>query len=721
MYIAIVLLPLIGAVVSGFFGFYLGRRGSSVFSTTTTLLSLLLSLHAFYQVGVLGQTHHITMFSWIQRDYIDVAWGFLFDPVTVVMLIVVTYVSTLVHLYATNYMGDDPHLSRFMSYLSFFTFFMLILVTGDNFMQLFTGWEGVGVSSYLLINFWYTRVQANKSAIKAMLVNRVGDFGLALAIAYIFYCFNSVSYEYVFSTTSLIQEHLERYQFLGLTFTKLDLIGAGLLIGAMGKSAQLGLHTWLPDAMEGPTPVSALIHAATMVTAGVFLLVRCSPMLEHMSAWVAFLITAVGMCTAFFAATTGLVQNDMKRVIAYSTCSQLGYMIFACGVSNYSGAMFHLTNHAFFKALLFLGAGAIIHAIGGEQDLRKMGGFSRSTPYVYSAMLLGSLALTGFPYLSGFYSKDIILEVSMASYLVDSSLSYVLGVLAAACTAFYSFRLAHMAFSGRPSGFRFYYSDFHGTPVVMIVVLSCLAVGSIFSGFMLYELFVGPGSDFWANSIYLYEHNGVYTHSIVAARPAVALDPSMVPSTAPRIRTMVLESYFNRPVYVSYEYIPLLLKLVPLVFGITGSFLAIAFIELGSVLYLSGKSQFLGLIGLVPSFSRNFTNFLGEKWYFDKIYKRFIADDVLFFGYHVSLNTFDRGIVEILGPYGVGTYVPYSAKILNRASNGHINNYVSSILLGVLVSMLSTVFLSILLVYLPLDFIGFAIGVVSLYVLFADR
>jgi NADH-ubiquinone oxidoreductase chain 5 len=722
MYISIVLLPLIGAVVSGFFGFYLGRRGSSVFSTTTTFLSLLLSLHAFYQVGILGQTHHISMFSWIQRDYLDISWGFLFDPITVVMLIVVTYVSTLVHLYATNYMGDDPHLSRFMSYLSFFTFFMLILVTGDNFMQLFTGWEGVGVSSYLLINFWYTRIQANKSAIKAMLVNRVGDFGLALAIAYIFYCFNSVSYEYVFSTTSLIQEHLERYQIFGLEFTKLDLIGVGLLVGAMGKSAQLGLHTWLPDAMEGPTPVSALIHAATMVTAGVFLLVRCSPTLEFMNSWVAFLITFIGMCTAFFAATTGLVQNDMKRVIAYSTCSQLGYMIFACGVSNYSGAMFHLTNHAFFKALLFLGAGAIIHAIGGEQDLRKMGGFSRSAPYVYSAMLLGSLALTGFPYLSGFYSKDIILEVSMASYFVDASLSYTLGILAAACTAFYSFRLAHMAFSGRPSGFRFYYSDFHGTPTVMIFVLTCLAVGSIFSGFMLYELFIGPGSDFWSNSIYLYQNNGLVSHSLMS-RPvgSIEITPEVLKHSKGFIRAEILEALYSRPVFVSYEYISLFFKLVPLIFGITGSILAVLFIELGSRLYLLGRSQFLGLISLAPGMARNFVNFLGEKWYFDKIYKKFVADNFLFFGYHVSLNTFDRGIIEVLGPYGIGTYVPYSSKSLNRVNDSHLNNYVSSILLGILVSMFVTVFLSIMIFYFPLDFVFFAIGLTTSFIIFKNN
>jgi NADH:ubiquinone oxidoreductase subunit 5 (subunit L)/multisubunit Na+/H+ antiporter MnhA subunit len=348
-----------------------------------------------------------------------------------------------------------------------------------------------------------------------------------------------------------------------------------------------------------------------------------------------------------------------------------------------------------------------------------MGGFSRSAPYVYSAMLLGSLALTGFPYLSGFYSKDIILEVSMASYFVDASLSYTLGILAAACTAFYSFRLAHMAFTGRPSGFKFYYTDFHGTPIVMIFVLSCLAAGSIFSGFMLYELFIGPGSDFWSNSIYLYQNNGLVSHSLIS-RPVNPLDiaPEVSQHSKGCIRAEILEVFHSRPVFVSYEYISLFFKLVPLIFGITGSILAVFFIEFGSQMYLLGRSQFLGLISLAPGISRNFVNFLGEKWYFDKIYKKFVADGFLFFGYHVSLNTFDRGIIEVLGPYGIGTYVPYSARALNRSNDSHLNNYVSSILLGVLLSMLVTVFLSTMIFYFPLDFVFFAVGLVSVYIVF---
>lgn len=630
-YLLIVLLPLVGALISGFFGFFIGRHGSAIISTISVAISFILSCLAFYEVGILGHVSHVTLFSWVQTGYLEVNWGFLFDQVTVVMLIVVTSVSTLVHCYGYSYMGEDPHLSRFMSYLSFFTFFMLILVTGDNFMQLFTGWEGVGVSSYLLINFWFTRIQAGKSAIKAMVVNRIGDFGLALGIALIFYTFGTFNYTQVFAMAPSITTTSLTFNFLGLEFSQLDLIGILLFIGSMGKSAQIGLHTWLPDAMEGPTPVSALIHAATMVTAGVFLVVRCSPLFEYMSAYALLFITVVGSLTAFFAATTGLVQNDMKRVIAYSTCSQLGYMIFACGLSNYSAAMFHLTNHAFFKALLFLGAGAVIHSIAGEQDLRKMGGLARSTPFVYTAMLLGSLALMGFPYLSGFYSKDIILETSFATLYVDASVSYILGSLGAFCTAFYSARLAYHTFVAKPMGFKHYFSHFHATSGIMLFVLATLSIGSVFSGYLLKDMFVGPGTDFWGNAIFF--------------------------------------SLNARPVLVTYEYIPVFFKLLPLLFGLTASTGAFILYHYAIKLYLDGKSDFFINIGVMPGFMRDVFNFLGEKWYFDKIYKKFVGDDFLFYGYYVTLNTLDRGIIEVVGPYGV------SYQVNNFVRNFNINAF----------------------------------------------
>jgi proton-translocating NADH-quinone oxidoreductase chain L len=359
----------------------------------------LLSFFAFYEVGFSGSPCYVKLLTWFNSEYLCADWGFQFDSLTVVMLIVVTFISSLVHLYSTEYMSHDPHLPRFMSYLSLFTFFMLILVTADNFVQLFVGWEGVGLCSFLLINFWFTRIQANKAAIKAMIVNRVGDFGLAFGIFAIYITFNSVEYSTVFALVPLFEGDV--LNFLGIDFHLLTLIGVLLFIGAVGKSAQLGLHTWLPDAMEGPTPVSALIHAATMVTAGVFLLARCSPIFEY-APGALYIVTLVGAMTAFFAATTGLLQNDLKRVIAYSTCSQLGYMIFACGVSNYSVGAFHLANHAFFKALLFLGAGSVIHAVADEQDMRKMGGLKRLVPFTFAVMSIGSFALMGFPFFNRF-------------------------------------------------------------------------------------------------------------------------------------------------------------------------------------------------------------------------------------------------------------------------------------------------------------------------------
>lgn len=649
-YLLIVFLPFLGAILSGFCGYYLGRIGSAVMSTSSVIMAFFLSCLAFYEVGLLGHTSFVILFPWLQTSYLEINWGFLFDQVTVVMLIVVTSVSSLVHCYAYSYMSEDPHLSRFMSYLSFFTFFMLILVTGDNFMQLFTGWEGVGVSSYLLINFWFTRIQAGKSAIKAMVMNRIGDFGLALGIALIFYTFGSFSYAEVFAQSSMVSSQFSYFTFLGLEVNQLDLIGILLFIGSMGKSAQIGLHTWLPDAMEGPTPVSALIHAATMVTAGVFLIVRCSPIFEQMSGFALMFITTIGCLTAFFAATTGLVQNDMKRVIAYSTCSQLGYMIFSCGLSNYSAAMFHLTNHAFFKALLFLGAGAVIHSIVGEQDIRKMGGLSRSTPFVYVAMLLGSLALMGFPYLSGFYSKDLILETSYAVFYVDSSLAYILGSLGAFCTAFYSARLAYYTFLSTPLGFKHYFAHFHPTSTIMIAVLSVLSVASIFSGYMLRDLFVGPGTDFWQNAVHA--------------------------------------SFSNRAVLVTYEYIPVIFKLLPLCCGIFAAILATFFYFFVSRLYVSGATDFFVKIAVFPGFFRFVLNFLGEKWYFDKIYKIFVGDDFLFYGYHISLNTLDRGFIEILGPYGVSYLIPLVASKANSLNDSNIRTYLRPVWLSLCIFLI---------------------------------
>jgi len=449
MLILIILFPLLGFLSGAVFGKHIGRAGVCLITTLFTFLAFLLSVYFFCYTLRFQAVYILTLAQWLNVDNLSVDWCFCFDSLTVVMLCIVTSISTFVHLYSTDYMSGDPHLSRFMSYLSLFTFFMLILVTANNFLQMFVGWEGVGVSSYLLINFWYTRIQANKAAIKAMLINRVGDFALLLAIFTIYFNFNSLNYDTVFTLAPLA---LGNEIIVGsFHVPALDAICIFLFLGAMGKSAQLGFHTWLPDAMEGPTPVSALIHAATMVTAGVFLLIRCSYLIEF-SPIALNIITIVGACTAFFAATTGLFQNDIKRVIAYSTCSQLGYMIFACGLSSYEVGIFHLSNHAFFKALLFLGAGSVIHALADEQDLRKMGGLKQVLPFSYAIMLIGSLALIGFPFLAGFYSKDVILELSFAKYTVGGHFSFILGTLAAFCTAFYSTRVLFLVFLSAPNG-----------------------------------------------------------------------------------------------------------------------------------------------------------------------------------------------------------------------------------------------------------------------------
>jgi proton-translocating NADH-quinone oxidoreductase chain L len=448
MLILVLLFPLLGFISGSLFGRLMGV-GISYITTLFTFFSFITSFTILCNIINTGNVYILKLTEWIYIDSLDLDWGFCFDSLTAVMLVIVTFISTLVHLYSTEYMENDPHLPRFMSYLSLFTFFMLILVTANNFLQMFVGWEGVGVSSYLLINFWFTRIQANKAAIKAMLINRIGDFALLLAIFTIYFMFNSLNYDIVFSLAPNFLDY--RIIIANFEIPAIDLICVFLFIGAMGKSAQLGLHTWLPDAMEGPTPVSALIHAATMVTAGVFLISRCSYLFEF-SPFTLNIVILIGSATAFFASTTGLFQNDMKKVIAYSTCSQLGYMIFACGLSSYEVGMFHLSNHAFFKALLFLGAGSVIHALSDEQDMRKMGGVRRILPLSYAIMLIGSFALMGFPFLAGFYSKDVILEVSFATFKTSSHFSYILGTLAAFATAFYSVRLLYLVFLSTPNG-----------------------------------------------------------------------------------------------------------------------------------------------------------------------------------------------------------------------------------------------------------------------------
>ncbi|MFM7084262.1 MAG: NADH-quinone oxidoreductase subunit L [Hyphomicrobium sp.] len=502
MYLAIIVLPLVGAFIAGIFGRFLGDRTSEILTTSLVLLSQILSCITFFKVGFSHETSVNDLFRWITSGELDVSWSLRIDTLTSVMLIVVTTVSSIVHIYSIGYMHEDPSRSRFFAYLSLFTFAMLMLVTSNNLLQMFFGWEGVGLASYLLIGFWYQKPEANAAAIKAFIVNRVGDFGFALGIFGIFYIFQTISFDDIFR----IAEEMagKKMSFVLFDLDILTTLCLLLFMGAMGKSAQFLLHTWLPDAMEGPTPVSALIHAATMVTAGVFMVARLSPLFELSPLALDFVIF-IGSITAFFAATVGLVQNDIKRVIAYSTCSQLGYMFVACGLGNYPAGMFHLFTHAFFKALLFLGAGSVIHALHHEQDMRNMGGLKSKLPFTWAMMLIGTLSLTGvgIPHIvgfAGFHSKDIIIETS---YLAQSSWHYPFWVLvsAALMTSFYSWRLMFLTFYGETRTNYETYAHAHESPFVMTLPLCVLAVGAIFSGLLFQSYFVGDlKTTFWGNS-----------------------------------------------------------------------------------------------------------------------------------------------------------------------------------------------------------------------------
>jgi len=631
MYLTLVFLPLIGSITAGLFGRFLGPKGSSIVTVSLLITTFVLSFLSLYEVALIGAPVYIKLVPWVNSEMLNVDWGFLFDSLTVVMCCVVTFVSSLVHLYSTEYMYHDPHLSRFMSYLSLFTFFMLILVTADNYVQMFVGWEGVGLCSYLLINFWFTRIQANKAAIKAMVLNRIGDFGLVLGILVIFVKFKAVDYATVFALTPLLVN--DSFVFLNTSFNLIDIIGALLLVGAIGKSAQLGLHTWLPDAMEGPTPVSALIHAATMVTAGVFLIARSSPVYEY-SATILNVITVLGACTAFFAATVGLLQNDLKKVIAYSTCSQLGYMVFACGLSNYSVGVFHLVNHAFFKALLFLGAGSIIHAVADEQDMRKMGGLKHLVPFTYSMMVIGSLALIGFPFLTGFYSKDVILEVAYGKYTTEGFFSYFLGSVGAFLTAFYSTRLLYLTFLSSPNGYKSVICAAYDSSYQICIALAVLSIPSIFIGFYTKDMIIGLGSDFWGNAIY------------------------------------VLPENMNM---IDAEFIEHRFKILPVVLSLCGASASFFLYTFGSRILFKFKISFIG---------KKIYNFLNKKWFFDKIYNEVIAQFFFKFGYNVSYKIIDRGIFEIFGPMGLSTGISNKASFIFKLQTSYLYHITLLFLIG---------------------------------------
>jgi proton-translocating NADH-quinone oxidoreductase chain L len=631
MYLLLVFLPLLGSCVAGLFGFLIGSRGAVLVTTGSVFISAFLSGIVFYEVALCGSSCTVSLSPWFISEFFDAGWGFYFDTLTSVMLVVITWVSTLVHLYSVSYMEHDPHLPRFMSYLSLFTFCMLMLVTADNFLQLFFGWEGVGLASYLLINFWFTRLQASKASIKAMLMNRVGDIGLALGIMALYTQCQTVNFACAFACSPRLAE--TTFTFCTMEVDVLTTICILLFIGSIGKSAQLGLHTWLPDAMEGPTPVSALIHAATMVTAGVFLVARCSPLFEY-APGALVVVTVIGAMTCFFAATTGLVQNDLKRVIAYSTCSQLGYMVFACGLSQYSVGVFHLMNHAFFKALLFLSAGSVIHGLSDEQDMRRMGGIVRLFPFTYSMMLIGSLALVGFPYLTGFYSKDRILELAYATYTISGNFAYWFGTTCVFLTSLYSFRLLFMTFLAPTTSSPRVLEHAHDAPPIMAIPLVLLAFGSIFVGYLFHDMFIGLGTNFWGNAVFILPKN-----------------------------TLLLES----------EYIPQAQKMIPLIFTLAGAFVAYAATFYGSRAIYAFK---------MTSFGRNLYTMASRRWFFDQVYNQFFAQKALDFGYHVSWKTLDKGWFEVLGPYGIIHTFPKWSRRLGILQSGLIPHYAVLMVLG---------------------------------------
>ena len=626
MEILIVFLPLLAAIISGFFGNKLGNRFSEILTSLFVSISAIFSIYIFYNVMINDYNSNIIISSWISSGTLEVNWSIKIDPLSSVMLVVVTFISSLVHIYSIGYMHHDPHKPRFMSYLSLFTFSMLMLVTSDNFLQLFFGWEGVGVCSYFLIGFWFKKQSANNAAIKAFLVNRVGDFGLALGIFLIFYYFGTINYVEVFNLIPTLVS--EKINFLGFNFVVIDLICILLFIGAMGKSAQIFLHTWLPDAMEGPTPVSALIHAATMVTAGVFLVVRCSPIYE-LSPLGLEIVTLIGMSTAFFAATVALVQNDIKKIIAYSTCSQLGYMFFAAGVGAYNVAMFHLFTHAFFKALLFLGAGSVIHSFQNEQDIKNMGGVWRKLPFTYLMMIIGTLALTGFPFLSGFYSKDAIIEFA---YLEKGSLSNyaaAIGVITAIFTSIYSWRLIFLTFHGSFNNNKLNIKDLHESPLVMLIPLFLLSVGAIFSGIFFKEIFIGAESSqlFWKDSI------------------------------------MFLEP-------LSKDHPPLWFLLL------TPSFVIIS-IPFSYYLFLKKKL----IIEQIVKINYPLYVFLKKKWYFDELY------DFIFVKSFKNLGNFfwrkiDNLIIDRFGPDGISNIIKKFSLYAVKFQSGFIYQYAFIMLLG---------------------------------------
>ncbi len=631
MYQAIVFLPLLGCLIAGLFGRLIGARPSELVTTLFLFASMVLSWIAFARVGFGHQEARIVLATFIHSGDLRVDWALRVDALTAVMLVVVTTVSALVHLYSIGYMEEDPHRPRFFSYLSLFTFAMLVLVTADNLVQLYVGWEGVGLASYLLIGFWYHKPEANAAAIKAFVVNRVGDFGFALGIFAVFMLVGSVDLDTIFAQAPALTGR--SINFLGIQADALTLICLLLFMGAMGKSAQILLHTWLPDAMEGPTPVSALIHAATMVTAGVFMVARLSPLFE-LAPGAQNVVIFIGATTAFVAATIGLVQNDIKRIVAYSTMSQLGYMFVAMGAGAYSVGMFHLFTHAFFKALLFLGSGSVIHAMHHEQDIRRMGGLRTKIPFTYWTMVIGTLALTGFPLTAGFYSKDAIIEAAYVSRSPMALYAFLLTLTAVALTAFYSWRLIFKTFHGLPHDHHAH-EHAHESPMTMLIPLGALAAGSILSGYPFFGIFAGHGvGEFFRESLRFGPGN------------------------------TILDAIHHVPWYVALE---------PPVMMLVGLLLAYYFYVRRPDIPVALARRHEGLY-----------KFLLNKWYFDELYDFIFVRPAMWLG-RTLWKRGDGWLIDGFGPDGVSARVLDVTRGVVRLQTGYLYHYAFAMMIGVAV------------------------------------
>jgi len=615
MYLAIIILPLLGSIASGFFGRKIGVTGSQIITCTAVIMTTVFAIVAFFEVGLNNIPVSIELFRWIDSESLYVSWGFYFDSLTVSMLIPVLIVSSLVHIYSIGYMSHDPHIQRFFSYLSLFTFMMLILVTADNYLLMFVGWEGVGVCSYLLVAFWFSRIAANQSSLSAFLTNRVGDCFLTVGMFAILWAFGNLDYATVFSLAPYMNENV------------VTIIGICLVIGAMAKSSQVGLHVWLPMAMEGPTPVSALIHAATMVTAGVYLLMRSSPLIEYSSV-VLMICLWLGAITTVFSSLIGLYQQDIKKVIAYSTMSQLGMMVIAIGLSSYGLALYHLVNHAFYKALLFLGAGAVIHAVADNQDFRRYGGLRPFLPLTYSVMLIASLSLVAFPFMTGFYSKDFILESAYGQYYFSGTVVYIIATIGAMFTTLYSVKVLYLTFLTNPNGPLINYKNAHEGDIFMSLPLMILAVFSIFFGFVTKDMFIGLGSGFFSD-------NALFIH------------PS---------HEIMLDTEFG---------VATLFKLLPLMFTISLSVIAILLSEFLSTTLISFKLSRTGY---------NIFSFFNQRFLIELFYNRFITGIVLKLGGQTT-RVLDKGSVEYIGPYGLEKGLVNMSSNISNLNTGSVTTY----------------------------------------------